>query len=121
MGKLPQVRARVAIAKRSARRNWALPRSPRSTWACKVIARARYFSGTRKLAKPRAGRRQLGRQAGSNAASEQGKPNQIIGWQGGEAGSLLTPEPYQKLGGPWIDGERPGGWHRQPLIGWLGC
>ena len=30
-----------------------------------------------------------------------------IGWHGGEAGSLLTPEPYQKLGGAWVDGRDP--------------
>jgi predicted dehydrogenase len=36
-----------------------------------------------------------------------GKPNQIAGWTGGEAGSLLHPEEYQKLGGPWVDGKDP--------------
>jgi predicted dehydrogenase len=36
-----------------------------------------------------------------------GKPNQIIGWQGGETGSLLTPPAYQKLEGPWVDGHDP--------------
>lgn len=40
-------------------------------------------------------------------SKHRGKPNQIIGWHGGEAGSLLTPEPYQKLGGPWVDGRDP--------------
>jgi hypothetical protein len=40
-------------------------------------------------------------------SKQHGKPNQIAGWHGGEAGSLLTPEPYQKLGGPWIDGRDP--------------
>ena len=38
---------------------------------------------------------------------ERGKPNQIIGWSGGDAGSTLTPPDYQKLEGPWIDGRDP--------------
>ena len=29
---------------------------------------------------------------------ERGTPNQIIGWQGGNAGSTLTPEDYQRSG-----------------------
>jgi predicted dehydrogenase len=37
------------------------------------------------------------------------KPSQIIGWQGGDAGSTLTPPGYQKLEGPWIDGKDPAG------------
>jgi predicted dehydrogenase len=36
-----------------------------------------------------------------------GKPNQIMGWQGGDAGSALTPEDYQALAGPWVDGKEP--------------
>jgi predicted dehydrogenase len=36
-----------------------------------------------------------------------GKPNQIIGWEGGDKGSKLEPEPYQKLGGPWVHGKDP--------------
>jgi predicted dehydrogenase len=36
-----------------------------------------------------------------------GKPNQIIGWEGGDSGSTLTPPEYQKLAGPWIDGKDP--------------
>jgi hypothetical protein len=38
---------------------------------------------------------------------ERGTPNQIIGWQGGNAGSTLTPPDYQNLGGPWVDGRDP--------------
>jgi predicted dehydrogenase len=38
-----------------------------------------------------------------------GKPNQIIGWQGGDKGSTLEPPAYQKLEGPWIDGKDPAG------------
>ncbi len=38
---------------------------------------------------------------------ERGKPNQIIGWQGGDAGSVVVPPSYQKLGGPWVDGKDP--------------
>jgi predicted dehydrogenase len=40
-------------------------------------------------------------------SKEHGKPNQIIGWTAGDTGSLLHPEEYQKLGGPWIDGKDP--------------
>jgi predicted dehydrogenase len=36
-----------------------------------------------------------------------GKPNQIMGWKGGDEGSTLTPEDYQALAGPWIDGKEP--------------
>jgi predicted dehydrogenase len=38
-----------------------------------------------------------------------GKPNQIIGWRGGDRGSTLEPPEYQKLEGPWIDGKDPAG------------
>ncbi|HKB02176.1 MAG TPA: gfo/Idh/MocA family oxidoreductase, partial [Gemmataceae bacterium] len=38
-----------------------------------------------------------------------GKPNQIIGWDGGTAGSTLKPPDYMKLAGPWIDGKDPDG------------
>jgi predicted dehydrogenase len=34
-------------------------------------------------------------------------PNQIIGWKGGNSGSVLVPPAYQKLEGPWIDGKDP--------------
>jgi len=40
-------------------------------------------------------------------SKKRGKPNQIIGWQGGDKGSTLTPPDYQKLEGPWIDGKDP--------------
>lgn len=36
-----------------------------------------------------------------------GKPNQVFGWGGGEAGSTLTPPDYQKLAGPWTTGKDP--------------
>ena len=42
-------------------------------------------------------------------SKKRGKPNQIIGWQGGDHGSTLTPPDYQKLQGPWIDGKDPAG------------
>ena len=42
-------------------------------------------------------------------SKERGKPNQIIGWTGGEKGSLLEPPAYQKLEGPWIGGKDPAG------------
>ncbi|MEZ6140600.1 MAG: Gfo/Idh/MocA family oxidoreductase [Zavarzinella sp.] len=35
------------------------------------------------------------------------KPSQIIGWQGGDAGSVVIPPEYQKLEGPWINGKDP--------------
>jgi predicted dehydrogenase len=38
-----------------------------------------------------------------------GKPNQIIGWKGGERGSTLEPDVYQKLEGPWVNGVDPAG------------
>jgi predicted dehydrogenase len=42
--------------------------------------------------------------------SHQGaKPNQILGWQGRNDGSLLEPPAYQSLAGPWVDGKDPAG------------
>jgi predicted dehydrogenase len=38
-----------------------------------------------------------------------GKPNQIMGWQAGDTGSLLEPPEYQKLEGVWTDGKDPAG------------
>lgn len=38
---------------------------------------------------------------------ERGTPNQIIGWQGGNRGSTLSPPEYQALEGPWINGRDP--------------
>jgi len=40
-------------------------------------------------------------------SKKRGKPNQIAGWQGGDAGSVVVPPEYQKLGGPWVDGKDP--------------
>ena len=42
-------------------------------------------------------------------SKERGKPNQVMGWTGGDAGSTLTPPEYQKLAGPWVDGKDPAG------------
>jgi hypothetical protein len=36
-----------------------------------------------------------------------GKPNQVIGWKGGDAGSVVVPPEYQKLAGPWVGGKDP--------------
>lgn len=36
-----------------------------------------------------------------------GTPNQVVGWQGGEAGSTLQPPGYMKLAGPWVNGKDP--------------
>ncbi len=40
-------------------------------------------------------------------SKERGKPNQIIGWQGENAGSTVEPPEYQKLAGPWVNGKDP--------------
>jgi hypothetical protein len=46
-------------------------------------------------------------------SKERGKPNHIMGWEGGDKGSLLQPNKeqaeYLRLGGPWIDGKDPAG------------
>ena len=42
-------------------------------------------------------------------SKERGKPNQVMGWTGGDSGSKLTPPEYQKLAGPWVDGKDPAG------------
>jgi predicted dehydrogenase len=36
-----------------------------------------------------------------------GQPNQVAGWKGGDAGSVVQPPDYQKLGGPWVNGKDP--------------
>jgi predicted dehydrogenase len=36
-----------------------------------------------------------------------GKPNQVFGWSGGDAGSTLQPPAHQKLAGPWVSGKDP--------------
>ena len=38
---------------------------------------------------------------------QRGKPSHILGWEGGDKGSTLTPPAYQKLEGPWKDGKDP--------------
>ena len=38
-----------------------------------------------------------------------GKPTQVMGWNAGDKGSVLEPEKYQKLEGPWVDGKDPAG------------
>jgi hypothetical protein len=40
-------------------------------------------------------------------SKKRGKPNQIIGWKGGNAGSTFAEPAYQYLEGPWIDGKDP--------------
>ena len=40
-------------------------------------------------------------------SEDRGKPNQVAGWTGADAGSVLAPPEYQKLGGSWIDGKDP--------------
>jgi predicted dehydrogenase len=40
-------------------------------------------------------------------SKKHGKPEQIIGWKGGNSGSVLVPPDYQKLEGPWVDGKDP--------------
>lgn len=36
-----------------------------------------------------------------------GKPNQVLGWQGGETGSTLQPPEWSKLAGPWTGSKDP--------------
>jgi hypothetical protein len=38
---------------------------------------------------------------------ERGQPTQIIGWTGGNRGSNLEPPAYQRLEGPWTNGQDP--------------
>ena len=38
---------------------------------------------------------------------ERGRPTQIIGWTGETRGSTLEPPDYQRLGGPWTNGQDP--------------
>jgi predicted dehydrogenase len=42
-------------------------------------------------------------------SKERGKPNHIMGWEGGDKGSTLNPPEYMNLAGPWIDGKDPAG------------
>jgi predicted dehydrogenase len=42
-------------------------------------------------------------------SKKRGKPNQIIGWAGGDKGSTVVPPDYQKLEGPWKNGKDPSG------------
>jgi hypothetical protein len=41
-------------------------------------------------------------------SKSRGKPNQIFGWSGGDAGSIVQAPPHQKLAGPWVNGKDPG-------------
>lgn len=40
-------------------------------------------------------------------SGSRGKPRHVPGWQAGDTGSLLKPEEYQTLAGPWLDGKDP--------------
>jgi predicted dehydrogenase len=40
-------------------------------------------------------------------SKDHGHPNQIAHWEGGDAGSVVVPPVYQRLGGPWINGKDP--------------
>jgi hypothetical protein len=40
-------------------------------------------------------------------SKRRGQPSQIIGWQGGNAGSTLEPPAYMALAGPWLGGKDP--------------
>src|SRR5260370_6523602 len=40
-------------------------------------------------------------------SKNRGKPNQVVGWHGGESGSVVVPPEYQKLGGAWVNGKDP--------------
>lgn len=38
---------------------------------------------------------------------EQAKPNHVPGWRAGDTGSEMFPPAYQKLAGPWVNGQPP--------------
>jgi predicted dehydrogenase len=40
-------------------------------------------------------------------SKKRGKPNNIIGWKGGDNGCNIVPPPYQKLEGPWTGDKDP--------------
>jgi predicted dehydrogenase len=40
-------------------------------------------------------------------SKEHGQPHQVMDWSAGTTGSVLVPEDYQKLAGPWTDGKDP--------------
>lgn len=40
-------------------------------------------------------------------SKDRGQPSQIIGWTGGNRGSTLEPPAYQRLAGPWTNGQDP--------------
>lgn len=40
-------------------------------------------------------------------SAERSPARQIAGWKAGTTGSVLHPEKYQSLAGPWIDGVDP--------------
>ena len=42
-------------------------------------------------------------------SKQRGKPEQIIGWNGGNSGSFLEAPDYMKLAGPWANGQDPSG------------
>ena len=42
-------------------------------------------------------------------SKKRGKPNQIIGWEAGDAGSTLRVPDDAKLAGPWVNGQDPAG------------
>jgi predicted dehydrogenase len=42
-------------------------------------------------------------------SKKRGKPSHVRGWTGGDKGSTLTPPDYQKLEGPWVNGQDPAG------------
>jgi predicted dehydrogenase len=40
-------------------------------------------------------------------SKDHGKPHQVAGWHAGETGSVFEPPDYQKLAGPWTNGNDP--------------
>src|SRR5262245_13937256 len=42
-------------------------------------------------------------------SKKRGKPNNIIGWVGGDKGNVVDAPDYQKLEGPWVNGKDPAG------------
>jgi predicted dehydrogenase len=41
-------------------------------------------------------------------SAARGKPGQVFGWTGGDAGSVVQAPGYQTLAGPWVNGKEPG-------------
>jgi predicted dehydrogenase len=50
-------------------------------------------------------------------SKERASPSQVMGWTGGDSGSVVIPPPWQKLAGPWVDGRDPAGQEQHTSTG----